>query len=68
MDIKASNETRARCIPIGGTNSEPGYHATIAPALQAVPHVVAAKPGILTVTLPAMRWMPDYRAAEASGD
>jgi hypothetical protein len=65
VDIKASLETRARFIPIGNMNSEPGYHATIAPCLQALPAVVKAKPGILPITLPHMRWMSDYRLAEA---
>ncbi|MWV29290.1 hypothetical protein [Aurantiacibacter rhizosphaerae] len=66
VDIKASLETRSRFIPIGDMNSEPGYHATIAPCLQALPVVANAKPGILPVTLPQMRWMPDYRQAEAN--
>jgi hypothetical protein len=34
----------------------PGYYATAAPLLQAVPRVIAAEPGILDNTPPLVRW------------
>ncbi|MEU1276612.1 hypothetical protein [Streptomyces sp. NPDC005799] len=41
--------------------SDPGYWATIATVLQAVPRVCAAPPGILRPVLPDLHWMPDFR-------
>jgi 2,4-diaminopentanoate dehydrogenase len=45
----------------GDREATPGYYATIATVLQAVPHVVYAEPGLLTTIKPKPRWQPDLR-------
>jgi hypothetical protein len=41
--------------------SPPGYITTIVTMLQAVPGVVAAKPGLMSPALPEFHWKPDQR-------
>jgi 2,4-diaminopentanoate dehydrogenase len=56
IDLKASMASGERFFMIGDTRSEPGYHATIAACLQAIPLICAAPPGILPIRLPAVHW------------
>jgi hypothetical protein len=42
-------------------SSEPGYVATVAPVLQAVPRVCSAPAGILAPVRPEVHWAPDLR-------
>jgi 4-hydroxy-tetrahydrodipicolinate reductase len=40
----------------------PTYLATVMPAMQAIPVVVAAPPGVLEAEMPQFHWKPDLRA------
>ncbi|MEJ2410266.1 MAG: hypothetical protein P8Y48_13295 [Novosphingobium sp.] len=40
------------------------YIASIVPAIQAIPAVVGAEPGILDTEMPQFHWLPDLRDAE----
>lgn len=69
IDIKASHKTAERFYRIGNFNSEPGYHATVAPCLQAIPHVCAAAPGVIPSYGPGLHWRADLRdSAVKDGD
>jgi 4-hydroxy-tetrahydrodipicolinate reductase len=61
IDMKADFETGERYIVPGNKNFEASYHAVAAPCLQAIPHVVKAKPGILGVFHYPYHWVPDLR-------
>jgi hypothetical protein len=61
IDLKASIETQQRFYEIGKIKSEPGYHGTIAPCLQAIPHICAAAPGVIPSFGPGLHWMQDLR-------
>ena len=56
VDIKASMSSGERFLNVGGAPSEPGYHATIAACLQAIPSICKAAPGILAVGRPPVHW------------
>jgi 4-hydroxy-tetrahydrodipicolinate reductase len=62
VDIKASHTRPERFYQIGNLRTEPGYHGTIAPCLQAVPHVCKAPPGILPSFAPQLHWKQDLRS------
>jgi hypothetical protein len=47
-------------------SSDPGYWATIARVLQAVPRVCDAGPGILGRIVPDLHWVPDFRELSAA--
>ena len=61
IDLKASIENNERFINIGNFQSEPGYHGTIAPCLQAIPHICAAEPGVIPSFGPGLHWKEDLR-------
>jgi 4-hydroxy-tetrahydrodipicolinate reductase len=61
LDIKDSIKTGSRLMVADDPTSEPGYYATIATVLQAVPRVVAAGPGVLKVSSQELHWAPDLR-------
>jgi 2,4-diaminopentanoate dehydrogenase len=61
IDIKASHKTGERFYQFGNFNSEPGYHATIAPCLQAIPHICQSAPGVIPSFGPGLHWMADLR-------
>eukprot|EP00456_Euglypha_rotunda_P076153 TRINITY_DN7105_c0_g1_i4.p1 TRINITY_DN7105_c0_g1~~TRINITY_DN7105_c0_g1_i4.p1 ORF type:complete len:349 (+),score=54.67 TRINITY_DN7105_c0_g1_i4:810-1856(+) len=61
LGIKASLARNQQLMIPGDPSSEPGYYAVIATLLQAVPMVSAAPAGILDVSRPQLRWMPDFR-------
>ncbi len=61
IDMKADFKTGERYVVPGNKNFEASYHAVAAPCLQAIPHVVKAKPGILPVFHTKHHWVPDLR-------
>lgn len=61
IDLKTSLENDERFYQIGNMNSEPSYHGTLAPCLQAIPHICTSKPGILPSFGPGLHWMHDLR-------
>lgn len=61
IDLSASRRHSERFYHIGKLRTEPGYHGTIAPCLQAIPHICAAKPGVLPSFGPGLHWMKDPR-------
>lgn len=65
LDYCVSNHTNERFFELGNMEVEPSYIATIVPCLQAIPHVVAAAPGLLPSFDPSLHWMPDLRDSVA---
>ena len=61
IDLKASNSGSERFYQVGKFSTEPGYHGTIAPCLQAIPHICGAAPGVLPSFGPGLHWMQDLR-------
>lgn len=61
IDMKADFVSGERYVVPGNQNFEASYHAVAAPCLQAIPHVVKAKPGILGVFHYPHHWVPDLR-------
>lgn len=61
LDFKTSNTGTERFYKLGNMDVEPVYVATIAPVLQAIPHVVEAGPGFLESFGPTLHWMNDLR-------
>ena len=61
MDIKADLDTRERYIVPGDKSSESGYHAVVAPVLQAIPHIVKARPGVLETFTYNHHWSPEFQ-------
>lgn len=55
LDIQASFDRRQHFVIPGDPASEPGYYATVATCLQAVPFVVSAEPGVLR--MPESPWV-----------
>jgi 2,4-diaminopentanoate dehydrogenase len=64
IDLKTSLEGDARFYEIGSMKSEPSYHATIAPCLQAVAYVCEAPAGILPSFGPGLHWRHDCGRAD----
>jgi len=59
LEIKGSMKDN---LAITQRDPTPGaYLATMVPAVQAIPKVVAAKPGILIAEMPEFYWKPDMR-------
>jgi hypothetical protein len=52
----------ARTHDFGTLQSSPGYPGTIAPCLQAIPHVVESAPGVLGSFGPGLTWRQDLRS------
>jgi hypothetical protein len=61
IGIQASITSGQQLMDPDDPSSEPGYWATIATLLQAVPRVCAAAPGILRQSRPELHWTPDLR-------
>jgi hypothetical protein len=61
LGIKASMARDQRLMDPSDPSSDPGYWATIATVLQAVPQVCDADPGILGPVAPDLHWVPDFR-------
>lgn len=61
VNLRASHKNNDRSYQIGTMATEPGYHGTIAPCLQAIPLVCKAKPGLLPSFGPGLHWMKDAR-------
>ncbi len=61
IDLTASRKHNDRFYNIGKLRTEPGYHGTMAPCMQAIPHICAAKPGVLTSFGTGLHWMKDLR-------
>jgi hypothetical protein len=61
LDIQASFDRKQHYVVPGDPASEPGYYATVATCLHAVPMVLKAKPGVLPSPVSAWHWAPDYR-------
>ena len=68
IDLKTSLESEAPFYDVGSMKSEPSYHATIAPCLQAVTHVCRAGPGILPSFGPGLHWTHDYASPVSDVD
>jgi 4-hydroxy-tetrahydrodipicolinate reductase len=68
IDLRASLTDQRRSYRIGSMRTDPGYHATIAACLQAVPHVVAAGPGVLPSFTTPLHWKADLRDAPAPAE
>jgi 2,4-diaminopentanoate dehydrogenase len=62
IDLRASLAHDARHYETVGTlKTDPGYHATIAACMQAIPHVVASPPGVLPTFGAPLHWKADLR-------
>lgn len=61
IDMTTSLKTRERYYQVGRLRTEPGYHGTMAPCLQAIPHICTAQPGVLPSFGPGLHWMKDPR-------
>lgn len=61
LELKVSNRNNDRVYKFGNMEVEPAYVATLAPCMQAIPHVCAAKPGLLPSFGPSLHWMQDLR-------
>ncbi|WP_236795219.1 hypothetical protein [Amycolatopsis sp. GM8] len=59
IDLRASLENDDRFFRVGARRTDPGYHGTIAACLQALPHVIAAPPGILPSFEAPLHWTRD---------
>jgi hypothetical protein len=68
MEMRASHYNEDRLYQIGNLQTEPGYHATMAPCLQAIPKICAAEPGWLPSFGATLHWMQDYRELAPSPD
>ena len=62
IDLRTSLTDARRSYEIGKMRTDPGYHATIAACMQAIPHVVAAPPGVLPTFETPLHWKADLRA------
>lgn len=60
VNLRASLDSDDRNYRLGTLATEPGYHGTIAPCLQAIPLVTKAKPGLLPSFVPGLHWMKDF--------
>jgi hypothetical protein len=61
LDLRVSNENDERFHQLGNMSAEPSYVATLAPCLQAIPHVVAAPAGLMPTFGPSLHWKQDLR-------
>ena len=67
IDMRGSLAEHRPYYQVGDKRTDPGYHGTIAPCLQAIPFVVDAAPGILPSFEPALHWKSDLRDLVADG-
>ena len=68
VDLPASHRHKQRNYELGTFKSEPGYHGTIAPCLQAIPLICAARPGVVPSLGPPLHWSSDYRNLAPGGE
>ncbi|MBN1315272.1 MAG: hypothetical protein JXA42_07385 [Anaerolineales bacterium] len=61
LDFRVSNKNDDRFFSLGNMKVVPTYVATLVPCMQAIPHVVAAPPGIMPSFDPSLHWMQDLR-------
>ncbi|BAE85594.1 NAD(P)H-dependent amine dehydrogenase family protein [Desulfitobacterium hafniense] len=61
LDFKVSNKNDDSVFNLGNLQVTPTYVATLIPCIQAIPHVVAAAPGIMPSFDPSLHWMQDLR-------
>lgn len=61
VDLRAELDGDQRFYRIGDAKTDPGYHGTIAPCLQAIPFVCDAEPGVLPSFEPPLHWKRDLR-------
>jgi 4-hydroxy-tetrahydrodipicolinate reductase len=61
IDMRGSLAEHRPYYQVGDARTDPGYHGTIAPCLQAIPFVVDAAPGILPSFEPDLHWKSDLR-------
>jgi hypothetical protein len=61
IDLRTSLADEKRSYEIGNIRTDPGYHATIAACMQAIPHVVASDPGVLPTFDAPLHWKADLR-------
>jgi 4-hydroxy-tetrahydrodipicolinate reductase len=62
IDLRTSLAPDApRFYTKGTLQTEPGYHGTIAPCLQAIPLIVAAEPGVVPSIGPGLHYRDDLR-------
>lgn len=61
IDMRGSLASHVPYYQVGDARTDPGYHGTIAPCLQAIPFVVDAAPGVLESFEPALHWKSDLR-------
>jgi hypothetical protein len=61
IDMRASLASSDRHYDIGAMRTDPGYHGTIGACLQAIPHVIAASPGVLPSFTAPLHWRRDLR-------
>ena len=66
VDIKSSIASGQYWMVPGDYTSAPGYTATVATMMQAVPYVVTAPPGPVPVVGPRLHWAPDFHDLEHS--
>lgn len=65
LDYRASNKNNDQVYDLGKLKIAPTYVATIMPCIQAIPHVIAAPPGLLPSFDPSLHWMLDLRDSVA---
>ncbi|NLI93132.1 MAG: hypothetical protein GX434_13395 [Peptococcaceae bacterium] len=65
LDFKVSNKNDDRFFELGNMKVVPTYIATLIPCMQAIPHIVAAPPGIMPSFDPSLHWMQDLRDSVA---
>ena len=61
IDMRGSLAGHRPYYQVGDARTDPGYHGTIAPCLQAIPFVVEAGPGVLPSFEPDLHWKSDLR-------
>ena len=68
INIKTSLASSERFYQFGKMRSEPGYHSTIAPCLQAIPMICESPPGVMPSVGPRLHWMQDLRQLAEAGE
>ncbi|OGB01130.1 MAG: hypothetical protein A3E25_24285 [Burkholderiales bacterium RIFCSPHIGHO2_12_FULL_69_20] len=61
LELKTSLHSDERAYTLGNMTVQPSYVATLMPCMQAIPHICAAEPGVLSAFGPSLHWMSDLR-------
>ena len=61
IDLRATFDGDKSYYEIGSKRTDPGYHGTIAPCLQAIPFICEADAGVLDSFEPPLHWNQDLR-------